>query len=267
MTRHLVPSPLGTTHVLEDGPPAAPAIVLLHQTPRSVDEYAEMIPQLAATHHVIAIDTPGYGCSDQPAAQPSISDYAAVVVAVLDALGVEHAHIAGHHTGGIIAVELAAAFPDRVLSVTISGPIFMNGAARASLRPLFVQWHVQPDGSHLMDKWDRFTKWIAPPALLQRLVVDLFRAGETSEFGHLAVAEYCMEDRLPLVRCPALLVYGTRDPFADRPHEAVFTSAFRPTRSVAIDGGVFLPNEAPDAFAGAILDFVGGLPIPAAAAR
>ena len=70
-----------------------------------------------------------------------------------------------------------------------------------------MQWHVQEDGSHFADKWQRFSQWETDPALLQRLVLDVFRAGESSEQGHLAVVAYPMEVLLPLVRCPGLMLY------------------------------------------------------------
>jgi pimeloyl-ACP methyl ester carboxylesterase len=114
---------------------------------------------------------------------------------------------------------------------------------------------VQADGSHLQEKWARFSRWVDSPQLTHRLLVDLLVAGETSEFGHFAVAEYRMEDRLPLVACPGLLIYGRRDPFTKRDQAAPFRAALRPVREIELEGGVFLPNEAPDAYADAIRDF------------
>jgi pimeloyl-ACP methyl ester carboxylesterase len=257
ITRRFVDTALGHVHVVQAGPRTGVPIVLLHQTPRSIDEFAEVLPLLAARRHAIAIDTPGYGCSDRPARQPTVNDYAAAVVAVLDALGVQRAHCVGHHTGAIIAVELAAGWPQRVAGVGLSGPVYADGAGRAALAPHFRQWHPVPDGSHLQEKWLRFTTWTdAEPALLQRLVVDLFRAGETSEFGHFAILEYRMEDRLPMVSCPGLILYGRRDPFTTEATRRHFHRAFKPTHEVELDGGVFLPNEAPIGFAEAVLGFL-----------
>jgi pimeloyl-ACP methyl ester carboxylesterase len=114
---------------------------------------------------------------------------------------------------------------------------------------------VQPDGSHLADKWNKFMQWHGDPALVQRLVSDVFSAGLTSEFGHFAVADYQMEDRLPLVSCPGLLIYGIRDAFANQAQAAPFRAALRPVREVVIDAGAFLPNESPHAFADAARAF------------
>lgn len=255
MRRRLCPSPLGIVHYLELGPAEAPAVVLLHQTPRSVDEFAEVVPLLARTHRVVAVDTPGYGCSDRPSVQPSVADYAAAIVAVLDDAKCERAWVAGHHTGGVIGVELAAAHPTRIAGLAFSGPVFVDGPTRAELARHFAQWRPAADGAHLVEKWRKFQGWTDSTALVQRMVTDVFRAGETSEFGHFAVAAYAMEARLPLVRCPGLLIYGRRDPFATRAQAAPLREALRGCREVELDGGVFLPNEVPEAWAEAVRAF------------
>jgi pimeloyl-ACP methyl ester carboxylesterase len=247
---------MGQVHCVEAGQGTETPLLLLHQTPRSVDEFAEVMPLLAAERRVIALDTPGYGCSDRVPGRPGVADYAAVVVEVLDAFGIDRAIVVGHHTGAVIAVEMAAAWPERVERVVLSGPVYTDAAGRAQLAQLFKQWQVAPDGSHLLDKWQKMHGWLPRPDLVQRLVVDLFRAGEASEQGHFAVAEYRMEERLPLVRCPALLLFCRNDPFASPQRAAPLRAAFRPAREVTIAAGIFAANEAPGLFAQAVLDYV-----------
>lgn len=248
---------MGRVHGVEAGSGCGAPLVLLHQTPRSVDEFKEVLPLLAERRRTIALDYPGYGCSDPAAGQPTIEHYASAVVEVLDALKIEKAVIVGHHTGGVIAIEIAAAFPDRVDRVVLSGPVYTDASGRAELSKWFGQWHVQADGSHLKERWDRFARWTPNPALVQRLVLDLWRAGETSEQGHFAVALYRMEERIGLVRCPALLLYGKRDPFADPAKARPIRDAFRPAHEVFLDTGVFVANEDPSLFARAVLDYIG----------
>lgn len=251
---------MGQVHCVEAGAGTATPLLLLHQTPRSVDEFAEVLPMLAAERRVVAMDTPGYGCSDRVPGQPTVADYAAAARDVLDALGIDHVIVVGHHTGAVIAVEMAAAWPERIERVVLSGPVYTDDAGRAELRPWFKQWTVEADGSHLPDKWQKFAGWLPRPRLVQRLIVDLFHAGEQSEQGHFAVAGYRMEDRLPQVRCPALLLYCKDDPFASAERSAPLKAAFRPAREVTIAAGIFAANEAPDAYAGAVLDYLRAAP-------
>jgi pimeloyl-ACP methyl ester carboxylesterase len=251
---------MGQVHCVEAGTGSATPLLLLHQTPRSVDEFAEVLPILATGRRVIAMDTPGYGCSDRVPGQPTVADYAAAARDVLDALDIDRVIVVGHHTGAVIAVEMAAAWPERIERVVLSGPVYVDAVGRAELRPWFKQWTVEADGAHLLDKWQKMTRWLPRPRLVQRLVVDLFRAGEESEQGHFAVAEYRMEDRLPLVRCPALLLYCRDDPFASAERAARLKLAFKPAREVTIAAGIFAANEAPEAYARAVLDYLSAAP-------
>jgi pimeloyl-ACP methyl ester carboxylesterase len=254
--RHFCDTRMGQVHCIAAGDDPGPPLVLLHQTPRSTDEFAEVLPLLARERRVVAIDTPGYGCSDRVPGQPRVEDYAGAVLDALDALGIGTIVPVGHHTGAIIAVELAAAAPNRVDRAVLSGPVDLDEAGRAFLLPYFKQWTVAPDGSHLVDKWQKFVQWLPRPDLVQRLIVDLFRAGETSEQGHFATTLYRMEDRLPLVRCAALFVYGARDPFSGSARSALQRRHFAPVAEAAIDAGIFSPNENPAAFASAVLEWL-----------
>ena len=256
MARAFLDTPLGQVHYVDAGPADADPVVLLHQTPRSVDEFAGVIPRLSATHRVLAIDNPGYGCSDRPAEPPEVEDYSAVVVALLDHLGLDAAHLVGHHTGAVVAIETAAAHPDRAGRLVLSGPVYLDEETREKLGAFFAQWQVQPDGSHLAEKWQRFASWTDDPTVVQRALVDLLRAGEHSEDGHFAIARYRMEDRLPLVRSPALLVFGRRDPFGYTEKSRVFEDTLPESRTAFLGGGVFLPSEEPEAFGNLVLDYL-----------
>jgi pimeloyl-ACP methyl ester carboxylesterase len=251
---------MGYVHCVIDGPDLAMPLVLLHQTPRSVDEYAEVMPILARARRVIAIDTPGYGCSDRVAGQPTVTDYANAIVESLTALGVRRAIVVGHHTGAVIALEMAAAHAALVERVVLSGPVYTDAAGRAALLPYFKQWTIARDGSHLGEKFNKFMQWISRPDLVQRLTVDLFRAGTASEQGHIAVAHYHMEDRVQRRLCPALLLFHEHDPFAQPSQVAPLRAAFHPCREATLAAGVFAANEAPEAFARAVLDYVSGPP-------
>lgn len=250
-------SPLGQAHYVEAGAREGVPMVLLHQTPRSTDEFADALPFLAARRWSVALDTPGYGCSDPVSGEPSVAEYASVVRALLDHLGVAKADLVGHHTGAIIAIECAPAWPERVRRLVLSGPVYVNERTRSDLAQFFKQWVVDPGGLHLLEKWKRMAAWTAEPRLVQRLVVDLFRAGEASEQGHFAVVAYPMEERIGLVKCPALLVYGEGDAFAvPDENRRLMRGAVPQAVEVVLPGGVFLANEAPEAFASAILEFL-----------
>ena len=127
--------PSGRLHYVEAG--AGPPILALHQTPRSWDEFRELIPLLAVRHRVLAMDTIGFGASSPVAGRSSegagsIEAYAEAAGELLDALDIGEVCVLGHHTGGVIAIELAARRPHQVRELVLSSTPFVDDAARAS---------------------------------------------------------------------------------------------------------------------------------------
>lgn len=101
----------------EHGDTGAP-LVLLHGGMLTIDlNFADLIPRLATRHRVIAVELQGHGHTADAERTISPASSAADVVALLDHLGIERAHVLGHSMGGAAAMELAVNHPDRVLSV------------------------------------------------------------------------------------------------------------------------------------------------------
>jgi 3-hydroxybutyryl-CoA dehydrogenase len=262
--RGYVRVPHGQMHYAACGDDAAAAlpVVLLHQTPRSWREYAAVLPRLGAHRRTIALDTAGFGASDATP-EASIEAWAGAALAALDALGIGRAHVVGHHTGGVIAVELAAQAPDRVASLVLSSTPVTDAAFRRARaeRPPIDAVAPSTDGTHLAALWQKRQAFYPAgrPELLQAFVADALQASGDVEGGHRAVAAYRMEDRLGAVRAPTLLLHATDDPFA-APHLAEWRQ-LRPDAQVAtISGGVPLPDARPAEFAAAVLAFLSDQP-------
>lgn len=253
----------GQMHYAEcgDAGDGAP-IVLLHQTPRSWREYADVLPLLGARRRAIAIDTAGFGESD-PMADAGIVAWAEAALQLLDAIGVARAHVVGHHTGGVIAVELAARAPGRVVSLTLSSTPYTNEAFRRvrAGRPAIDAVEPSDDGSHLAALWQKRQAFYprGRPELLQAFVADALKTRGDVEAGHRAVASYRMENRIAALRAPVLIVHASDDPFA-APHLAEWRALLPAARVATIEGGVPLPDQCPREFAAALLAFVDALP-------
>lgn len=113
---HWCPVAEWTWHLQRMGPaPAdAPTILLLHGTAGSTHGWHEVARQLAATHHVIAIDLPGQGFTHRTDAASlrastfgTLTDVADAVGQLVDALALTPAIVAGHSAGAAIALRLA----------------------------------------------------------------------------------------------------------------------------------------------------------------
>ena len=248
----------GAVHLAESGAPEAPAVLLLHQTPRSWREYREVLPLLGTRLRAIAMDTAGFGDS-APVPEPGIEAWAAVASQLLDALAIARVHVVGHHTGGVIAVELAATQPLRVASLVLSSTPLTDAAFREARRQRPPIDAVEPsdDGAHLAALWRKRQAFYPPgrPDLLHAFVADAMRVADV-EAGHRAVAAYRMEDRISALRQPTLLVHAPDDPFA-APHLAPWRACLPQAQVATIDGGgVPLPDQCPAPFARAVMDFV-----------
>lgn len=252
--------PHGCVHHAACGDSAAPAILLLHQTPRSWLEYRDVLPLLGQRHHAIAMDTPGFGDSDPVPGEARIEAWAGVAAQLLDALGVEQTFVVGHHTGGVIAVELAARLGSRVRALVLSSTPYTDAALREARRTQAPIDAVTPraDGQHLAELWQRRQRFY--PAgradLLHAFVLDAMKVRGDLEGGHHAVASYRMEDRIGAIAQPTLLIRAGADPFA-APHAAHFLERLPQARVHDIpEGMVPLPDQLPQAFAAAVLGFV-----------
>jgi pimeloyl-ACP methyl ester carboxylesterase len=192
--------------------------------------------------------------------QASIEGWAAVAVELLDALSIARAHVVGHHTGGVIALHLAAAHQERVASLVLSSTPFTNEAFRRARRERPPIDAVAPsaDGTHLAALWQRRQSFY-PPArgdLLQAFVADALKASGDVEDGHRAVASYRMEDHIGRVTQPTLLIRATDDPFAS-PHATELQAQIAHARIFDIEGGMVpLPDQLPHEFARVVLSFL-----------
>lgn len=266
-------TPLGQLHYAEAG--EGTPIVLLHQTPRSADEFAEVQPLLAAGHRVIAMDMYGFGQSAKPAGPQTIEHYASGVHALTDELGLDRFAVLGHHTGSFVAVEVAAAVPERVTAVILSGAEYADAGFRAAVSGAMTGGEhsdegvavdvdtaeIQEDGGHLTTLWAKryplYPK--GRPDILDRFIRDALAPGVVPAEGHLACARYVMEDRVDLVTAPVLLLANTADPVS-YPHTAKVAGAFPNARSVDVveiaGGTVAVMEQKPAEVAEAALGFL-----------
>jgi len=107
---------LDNVHYQLAGPPGAPALLLIHSLGASTHVFDAIVPGLERRMRVLRYDLPGHGLSSPPAPGRgrTLAELAAGAAALCGALGIARAHLLGLSLGGQIALELAAATPERV---------------------------------------------------------------------------------------------------------------------------------------------------------
>ena len=94
-----------------DGSP--PVVVLIPGHTSRIEEYDGLVPLLSKRHRVLVLDFPGSGYAEKPDREYSLALYEDTVIAMLDALGVARAHLAGGSLGGNLVLRLGHRFPER----------------------------------------------------------------------------------------------------------------------------------------------------------
>lgn len=256
--RGFAETPEGQIHyaMAGDGKP----VLLLHQTPRSWDEYRDVLPIIGEKRWAIAIDTIGFGDSYKPEKEGSIEQYARGVIRFLDAMSINRVSIVGHHTGGVIAVEVAVSYPERVHKLVLSSTPYVDAEdrERRKTRPPIDEVELKEDGSHLTGLWQKRMPFYPKnrPDLLTRFVIDALKAGERVEEGHRAVSKYKMEDKIGLIKVPTLVVAGTEDPFSF-PRMKPLSEGIKGSKTATIKGGMVpMVDQMAEEFARIVIDFL-----------
>jgi pimeloyl-ACP methyl ester carboxylesterase len=215
MTVSLVSLDDGDISVCEDGPRDAPALLLIHGSASSARSWDAVVPLLTASHRVIRLDLLGHGRSAKPVdCGYAVPDQAARVGVVLDRLGVEHAVVVGHSSGGVVATALAEQRPELVTALVLinTGPsldAFIG--PEAALDP--AQW---PPSDEVLRQFasSGFSRvgYELPLELLDEVRAMTFHSlAATMQATRVYLAERPLPARLAVVGKPLLVIFGEDD--------------------------------------------------------
>jgi haloalkane dehalogenase len=203
-----------------------PAVLLVHQSPRSSAEWLPLIERWAAHFTVIAPDTPGFGYSDPlPGEQPEIGDFADALLGFLDALGIRRIAAYGFHSGGIILMSAFGRAPDRFSAIGVGGYAIWTDAERAHFGDAYLPpFRPSAYGEHLTWLWNRILEqsWFFPwfdvrpetrlsvahddPARVDATVRDMLDSGDAYRAGYGAVLRAARDIPPPDAKTPPVLI-------------------------------------------------------------
>jgi 3-oxoadipate enol-lactonase len=253
---------------------SGPPLLLLTGFATHVSIWHSLLPTLTPSFRTVTLDNRGMGRSSLTEGPTTTRQMADDAVVVLDALGIDRAHVLGWSMGGMIAQELALAHSDRVDRL-----ILLASVARA--HPTFERWltaitqgyqqveagTLEPAAFHLS-----ILPWLYTPAfmtrldavevLLQHALADRY---PPSAAGVAAQAGACRRhttgdilDRLPAITAPTLVLVGAEDivtpqTYAQQLAETISTARLQ----VLPAGGHGVALEMPQSAADAVLEFLG----------
>ena len=117
----------GRVHYVDEGPRDGEVVLLVHGTPSWSFEYRPLIPVLARTRRVIAVDHLGFGLSERPTDFPYNPEaHTEVLREVIDGLGLTRFALAVHDYGGPIALPVAVSAPERISSLVVMNTWFWS---------------------------------------------------------------------------------------------------------------------------------------------
>ena len=201
-------------HVVE-GPAGAPVLLLSNSLGSTLQMWDESATVLAARFRVVRYDHRGHGASPVPPGPYELADLGGDVVALLDRLGVDRAHVCGASLGGQVAMWLGIHEPSRVASLALCGTSAWFGPPDPWLdRAATVRARgTESVASAVVGRW--FT-----PVFAERntSVVERMRSmiASTPREGYAACCEVVgrtdLRPDLAAIRARTLVVAGAEDP-------------------------------------------------------
>lgn len=254
----------GTLHYASLGSGDGPPLILLPKLGGWIADWRLSAPALAVRRRVIALDLPGHGNSVMAGPPPYIMttpECAAIVLAVVDRMGIDRFSVAGNSMGGVIGIILAALWPSRVdrlviVSSSLIGPMSFaqlldQDAANAEKERLAKL------GQGLTPEQERIRLFAtADPRVSEEQIAARAKAGAWLRPCERGVGRAGVTDYLPRVAAPTLLINCDRGAYAKYgdigrrliPHAELVTIA---------GAGSFVHQERPAEVSAAITSFLG----------
>jgi pimeloyl-ACP methyl ester carboxylesterase len=251
----------GTTRVYRFGQGDAPPLVLLPGMAATSACYADLLPALAATGPVYAVDTlgePGRSVHRKPLG--GVADRARCLDDVLGELGLASVHLAGGSAGGWHCVNQAIHAPGRIASISLLDPTTVTAPySRAVIRLALLCAVVRTERM-----LRRFVVRASGEGALGRPEVELVLSGVREYRPRVPFPACPPEDRLRALRLPVLAIFAGRSQVQDAALAARRLGAFVPHADVEVRPGLShaspLPPRERDHFTARVLAFTGRRP-------
>ena len=175
-------------------------IILLHGSPGSADDVAQLAARLATAGRVIAPDLPGFGHSSLTLPDYSFLSHASYVCTLFDEVGISRAHVLGFSMGGGVALSLFTLCPGRVKSLVLLSSIGVQEME------LLGEYHL----NHVVHGVQLAGLWLVARAFSDRGVLDRPLSYARNFYDS---DQRPLRKALATVDIPVLIIHGEQDPF------------------------------------------------------
>ncbi len=212
-------------------------LLLIHGVGLNAEAWGPQIAALSDTHRVIALDMPGHGGSAPAGA--ALDDYVAQALSLLDQLGIAKANVVGHSMGGLVAIGLALAHPDRVLRLGVLNSVHERSPeARSAVEARAAE--IAGSGS-CGDIEQPIRRWLGDGdtplhAQLRSWLSAVDPAAYARAYRIFATGDRLFSGRLGALAMPALFATGADDPNST-PEMAEAMAAAAPRGKAAVLAG------------------------------
>jgi len=236
------------------GPEPGPPLILLEGLGGDIPGWRRNIPHLAGRYRVIAYDFRGNGQSDKPHGKVSMDTFVEDTAGLLDHLAVGSAHLYGQSFGGMVGIEMALSYPERVRSLVLAA----THAGRRRSADVGKSGRVPKDKPYLALYSEAFAR--EHP---EHVAEDILVGSQNPQPLHAgrrqweAVEGWDAWDRLGEIRVPTLVLHGTEDRLVAVENGRRLARAIPGARLVLLEGaGHVYHSEQPDAADDAVLSFL-----------
>ena len=173
---------------------------------------------MATRFRIISFDNRGAGRSDKPTEPFTLEQMADDAIAVLDAAGIETAHIVGASMGGVISQIVAVKFPQRVRSLTLVCTACRNHPWR---QELLQSWAKTAEEKGMIEVGKEAAQWVMSPRSFRRLVPAFTWMGPlaalrprhsfVSQIDAILNTREDLVDQLSTISAPTMVIVGNQD--------------------------------------------------------
>jgi 3-oxoadipate enol-lactonase len=242
-------------HVVE-GPEEAPVLVLANSLGATLGMWDPQFPELANRFRVVRYDARGHGDSPEPQGPYTLEELGGDVLALLDRLGVDRAHVCGMSIGGLVGMWLAAHAPERIDGLVLCCTSAWFGDPDPWFeRAATVRAHgAAAVASSVVGRWFTPAFAAAHPGLVATMRAMI---ASTPAEGYAACCEVVgttdLRSDLPSIAAPTLLVAGREDPAVPATRLEVTAAGIPGCRVEMVEAAHMANMEQPAAVTGAIL--------------